>query len=387
MKKITFLLMIQWVFMMLAMLPNVTSAESKTTDCIVYIGTYTSGESEGIYAFHLDSDKGTLTRIAGVTKSEEPSFVAVHPSGKYLYAVNETSDFMGQPGGGITAYAIDRLTGTLTKLNSQLSHGDHPCHLMIDRSGRCVALANYTGGSIAAYKIGKDGSLSEATCVIQHAGSSIDPRQQSAHAHSIDVDLNNRFVAVSDLGMDQVLTYRLNARKGILTPAVDPFVKAVPGAGPRHFTFHPNGAFAFGINELDLTTTAYAYDGRVGKLQSLQVISTLPPGETKQAGQSTAEMYVHPSGKFLYGSNRGHHTIVVYQIDQQTGKLTYVENEGTQGETPRSFGIDPSGRFLLALNQSTNTIALFRINQDTGALEYTGTTVPCPAPVATAFLR
>jgi 6-phosphogluconolactonase len=383
--KLTFVLMIQLVFTMLAMLPNVASGSN--ADCIVYIGTYTSGESEGIYAFRLDSDKGTLTRIAGVTKSKEPSFVAVHPSGRYLYAVNETSEFMGQPGGGITAYAIDQLTGTLTKINSQLSHGDHPCHLMIDRSGRCVALANYTGGSIAAYKIGKDGSLSEATCVIQHSGSSIDPRQQSAHAHSIDVDRNNRFVAVSDLGMDQVLTYRLNARKGLLTPAVDPFVKAVPGAGPRHFTFHPNGKFAFGINELDLTATAYAYNGRLGKLQSLQVISTLPPGEMRQAGQSTAEMYVHPSGKFLYGSNRGHHTIVVYQIDQQTGKLTYVENEGTQGETPRSFGIDPSGRFLLALNQSTNSIALFHINQDTGVLEYTGTTVPCPAPVATAFLR
>ena len=386
MKKITFLLMIQMVLTMLAMLPTVTSG-SNAAGCIVYIGTYTSGESEGIYAFYLDADKGTLTRIEGVTKSEEPSFVALHPSGKYLYAVNETSEFMGKPGGGITAYAVDQLTGVLTKLNSQLSHGDHPCHLMIDRSGRCVALANYTGGSIAAYKIGKDGSLSEATCVIQHSGSSIDPRQQSAHAHSIDVDLNNRFVAVSDLGMDQVLTYRLNARKGLLTPAVDPFVKAVPGAGPRHFTFHPNGKFAFGINELDLTATAYSYTARVGKLLSLQVISTLPPGETKQVGQSTAEMYVHPSGKFLYGSNRGHHTIVVYQIDQQTGKLTYVENEGTQGETPRSFGIDPSGQFLLALNQSTNSIALFRINQDTGALEYTGTTVPCPAPVATAFLR
>ena len=387
MKKITFLLMIQLVLTMLAMLPTVTAAKTETEDCIVYIGTYTSGESEGIYAFRLDSDKGTLTRITGVTKSEDPSFVAIHPSGKYVYAVNETSEFMGKPGGGITAYAIDRLTGTLTKLNSQLSHGDHPCHLMIDRSGRSVALANYTGGNIAAYKIGKDGSLSEATCVIQHSGSSVDPRQQSAHAHSIDVDINNRFVAVSDLGMDQVLTYRLNARKGKLTPADHPFVKAVPGAGPRHFAFHPNGALAFGINELDLTATAYAYDGRVGKLQSLQVISTLPPGETKQAGQSTAEMYVHPSGKFLYGSNRGHNTIVVYQIDQLTGKLTYVENVATQGGTPRSFGIDPSGRILLALNQSTNTIALFRINQDTGVLEYTGTTVPCPSPVATAFLR
>lgn len=386
MKKITLLLLIQLVFTMLAMLPTAT-AGTNAVNCIVYIGTYTSGESEGIYAFYLDADKGTLTRVEGVTKSEEPSFVALHPSGKYLYAVNETSEFMGKPGGGITAYAIDQLTGTLTKLNSQLSHGDHPCHLMIDRSGRCVALANYTGGSIAVYKIGKDGSLSEATCVIEHSGSSIDPRQQSAHAHSIDVDLNNRFVAVSDLGMDQVLTYRLNTRKGLLTPAVDPFVKAVPGAGPRHFTFHPNGKFAFGINELNLTATAYSYDGRIGKLQSLQVISTLPPGETKQEGHSTAEMYVHPSGKFLYGSNRGHHTIVVYQIDQQTGKLTYVENENTQGETPRSFGIDPSGQFLLALNQSTNSIALFRINQDTGALEYTGNTVPCPAPVATAFLR
>ena len=356
------------------------------SDSIVYIGTYTGGESEGIYTFHLNAETGELTRVEGVAKSVNPSFVAAHPNGKFLYAVNETSEFNGQPGGGITAFSINPLTYTLTELNSQCTHGADPCHLMIDHSGRCVAVANYTGGSLASYRIARDGTISEARSLIQHIGSSVHPRQKGPHAHSIDVDLDNRFVAVSDLGLDQVVLYHLNPRRGVLSASDHPAVETAPGAGPRHFSFHPNGNYAYGINELNLTVNAYNYSSRLGLLHSFQVVSTLPPEEKPQTGYSTAELYVHPSGKFLYGSNRGHHSIVVYAIDDQTGKLTYVENESTLGETPRSFGIDPTGKYLLALNQSSSTIVVFEINQDTGQLEPTHVKVPCPTPVATAFL-
>jgi len=351
---------------------------------LVYIGTYTGPESEGIYTFRFDRKSGKLTSVNEPTKTSNPSFVAVHPSGNYLYAVNEDKKFGGEEGGGITAFAIDKMTGVLTEINSQCTHGAHPCHLTIDQSGKTVGVANYTGGSIAAYMIGRNGELSPALTFVQHTGKSVHPRQEAPHGHSIDVDPFNRFVAVSDLGLDKVLVYKMNARKGQLEAHSS--VSTVPGAGPRHFSFHPTGKFGYGINELNMTANAYAYEGRTGELELLQTISTLPPGEKQQPGQSTAEMYVHPNGKFLYGSNRGHNTIVVYSIDQRTGKLTYVENQSTGGSTPRSFGIVPTGDYLLALNQASSTIVVFKIDSDTGALVPTGEEVPCPTPVAAAFL-
>ncbi len=351
---------------------------------LVYIGTYTGPESEGIYTFEFDRKSGKLTPINQPAKTSNPSFVAVHPSGDFLYAVNEDAGFNGEKGGGITSFSIDPETGALTEINSQCTHGEHPCHLTIDQTGRTVGVANYTGGSIAAYRIGRDGALSPASTFVQHQGKSVHPRQEAPHGHSIDVDPANRFMAVSDLGIDQVLIYKMNARKGQLT--AHSTVKSEPGAGPRHFSFHPTGKFGFGINELNMTANAYRYDARAGRLELLQTVSTLPPGEKQQEGQSTAEMYVHPNGKFLYGSNRGHNTIVVYGIDQKTGKLSYVENESTGGSTPRSFGVVPTGDYLLALNQASNTIVVFKIDPGTGALEPTGEEVPCPTPVAAAFL-
>jgi len=351
---------------------------------LVYIGTYTGPESEGIYTFEFDRKSGKLTSVNQPAKTSNPSFVAVHPSGDFLYAVNEDAEFNGEKGGGITSFSIDPETGALTEINSQCTHGEHPCHLTIDQTGRTVGVANYTGGSIAAYRIGRDGALSPASTFVQHQGKSVHPRQEAPHGHSIDVDPANRFMAVSDLGIDQVLIYKMNARKGQLT--AHSTVKSEPGAGPRHFSFHPTGKFGFGINELNMTANAYRYDARAGRLELLQTVSTLPPGEKQQEGQSTAEMYVHPNGKFLYGSNRGHNTIVVYGIDQKTGKLSYVENESTGGSTPRSFGVVPTGDYLLALNQASNTIVVFKIDPGTGALEPTGEEVLCPTPVAAAFL-
>ena len=353
---------------------------------LVYVGTYTGGDSEGIYAFTFDSNTGELKPHGEVTKTVNPSFVDVHPNGKYLYAVNETVEYKGEKAGYITSFSIDQESGALTELNQQSTKGGAPCHLCIDYTGRTVMVANYVGGSVAAYRVQSDGSLSAPSSFVQHTGKSVHPRQEAPHGHSIDVGPWNRFVAVSDLGLDKVLVYRLNPRKGTLTPGKYPFAKSEAGSGPRHFSFHRSGRFAYGINELNMTANAYKYNGRLGKLEPFKVVSTLPPNESQQDGHSTAEMYCHPSGKFVYGSNRGHDTIVVYSVDQRTGKLTYVENQDIGGETPRSFRIDPTGKYLLALGQSSSSISVFEIDQDTGALEPTGATVKCPTPVSAVFM-
>lgn len=350
-----------------------------------YVGTYTRGESEGIYLCEMDSETGALTR-KGVTRDVvNPSFVAIHPNRKYLYAVNEIGDFQGEKSGAVSAFAIDGDTGELTLLNQQSSRGGAPCHLVVDAAGKNVLVANYTGGSIACLPIAADGRLRAASSAIQHMGSSVNPQRQKApHAHSINLDAANRFAVVGDLGLDQVLVYRFDGGKGALV-ANDPAGIAVkPGAGPRHFTFHPSGRFGYVINELDRTVTAFGYDAAQGKFKTLQSITTLPLG-AKPIG-STAEVRVHPSGKFLYGSNRGHDSIVVYRIDKDTGKLTYVENESTQGKTPRNFTMDPSGKFLLAENQQSNSIVVFAIHPETGALESTGHALEIPSPVCIRFI-
>ncbi len=350
---------------------------------LVHVGTYTNGESEGIYSFALDLNAGELVPHGEVTKVENPSFLAMHPTHRFLYAVNETSTFQGQDGGGVSAFAVDPETGGLSLLNQKPSGGAAPCHLVVDQTGQNVLVANYTGGSVSSLRIERDGSLGETTSFIQHEGSSVTPRQSAPHAHSIDMDYANRFAFCSDLGLDKVLVYRFYPRRGKLVLAGS--AKTKGAAGPRHFALHPRGRFGYGINEIDLTVNAYHYRAVNGDLRPFQTLSTLPPGEEKGEGMSTAEIYCHPSGRFVYGSNRGHDTIVVYSINQQTGELTYVENEPTGGKTPRSFGIDPTGNFLLAANQSTNDIHIFRINQETGELDPTGHGINCPTPVCVIF--
>ena len=350
---------------------------------LVHIGTYTGGESEGIYSFILDLAAGELVPHGEVTPSVNPSFLAMHPSHRFLYAVNETATFQGQEGGGVSAFAVDSKTGALTLLNQKPSGGAAPCHLVVDKTGQNVLIANYTGGSVASLRIQADGSLGETSSFIQHKGSSVTPRQSAPHAHSIDMDYANRFAFCSDLGLDKVLVYRFNARRGKLILAGA--ATSAPASGPRHFAMHVSGHFGYGINEIDMTVNTYQYRPITGTLRSIQTLSTLPPGEKKGEGMSTAEILCHPSGRWVYGSNRGHDTIVVYSIDQQTGKLIYVENEPTGGKTPRSFGIDPTGTFLLAANQGTNDIHIFRINQQTGELDPTGHGISCPSPVCVIF--
>jgi 6-phosphogluconolactonase len=361
-----------------------------TNDTLVYIGTYTGAKSKGIYVTRLNTASGALSAPELAAESRNPSFLAIHPTRDFLYAVNEIGDFEGKKSGSVSAFAFDRASGMLKALNRQASGGDGPAHLSLDRTGRDVLVANYGGGSVAVLPISPTGSLNAASAIVKHTGSSVNPqRQKEPHAHSIDVDGANQFAYVADLGIDKVMIYRLDAAKGTLTANDPAFVAAKPGAGPRHVALLPQreSPFAYVINEIDCTVTVYARDAKRGTLTPVQTISTLPEGQAVAAGYSTAEIEVHPSGKFLYGSNRGHDSIVAYAIDQKTGKLTLIGHEPTQGKTPRHFGIDPSGTFLLAANQNSDSVVVFKIDPSTGRLTPTGSKIDVGAPVCVKFVR
>jgi 6-phosphogluconolactonase len=351
----------------------------------VFVGTYTGQTSKGIYLLRLDMDSGKLTPLGLAAACRDPSFLAIHTNGRFLYAVGEIEEFAGKRSGAVNAFAIQPDSGKLKLLNQQSSGGGGPCHLVADRSGGSVLVANYSGGSIAALPIEKDGRLGPALSFFQHQGSSIDRnRQEGPHAHSINIDPGNRFAVAADLGLDKIMVYRLDAAKALLTPNDPPFVGVKAGAGPRHFAFHPSGRFGYVINEMDCTVTAFSYDGEHGVLKEVQTLSTLPDGVKE--GYSTAEVQVHPSGRFLYGSNRGHDSITVFTIDEKTGKLTPLQHQPTEGKTPRNFGIDPTGRYLLAANQHSDTIVVLRIDPQTGTLKATGHTADVPTPVCVKFL-
>jgi 6-phosphogluconolactonase len=351
----------------------------------VYVGTYTrGGESKGIYRLHLNSVTGEMTGLTPVAEAVNPSFLALDPQRKFLYAVSEISDLDGKPTGGVTAFRIDPATGDLTKINAQSSGGAGPCHLIVDHTGKNVLVANYGGGSAAVLPIAEDGSLKPASSVVQHEGSSVNPqRQKEPHAHSINLDRAGERAFVADLGLDKVMIYRFDPGAGKLAGNDPSAAEIEPGSGPRHFDFHPSGRFAYVINELASTITALAYDSATGALTELQTVSTLPSGFG--GVNYTADIHVHPTGKFLYGSNRGHDSIVVFAIDEQTGELRHVQHQSTMGETPRNFGIDPSGRVLLAENQKSGTIYSFRIDSEEGRLSLSGHSIKVPAPVCVQF--
>ncbi len=346
----------------------------------VYIGTYTDSKSKGIYRAELDLKTGALTDVSLAVATTNPSFLALHPSRQFLYAVGES----GGKGGTVTAFAIDANSGDLKMLNQESSKGSGPCHISLDKQGKNAFVANYGGGSIACLPIGDDGKLAEATSAIQHKGSSVDPgRQKEPHAHSINPDPANKFVFAADLGLDKVLVYRFDSAKGKLTPNDPPAAVVAAGSGPRHFAFHPSGKFAYVINEILQTVTAFSYDADKGVLTEVQTISTL---KAPHKGNSTAEVVVHPSGKFLYGSNRGHNSIAIFKIDQETGKLTAVGHQGKTIKTPRNFAVDPTGQLLLVANQDGGSISVFRIDQKTGELDLVGEPVAVANPVCIRFL-
>ncbi|WCJ59088.1 lactonase family protein [Fontisphaera persica] len=341
----------------------------------VYVGAYTGPRSKGIHYFKFNAATGQLSEGALAAEVTNPTWLVVHPTRQFLYALSEVG---GAQGGGITAYAVEAASGKLTRLNTQFSGGSGPCHLAVDRSGQCLLVANYGGGSVAALPIQKDGSLGAAASFIQHQGSSVNPqRQKGPHAHSVDVDPGNRFVLVCDLGLDKVLTYRLEPARASLTPAEPPHVATAPGAGPRHLAFHPNGRWVYVINELNNTVAQYEYNPENGALTALSALPTLPADFTGQ--NTTAEIAVHPNGKFVYGSNRGHDSIVVYAVDAATGRLTLVQHHPSGGKTPRHFALDPTGRWMLSGNQTSGNLVVLAVNPDTGRLSDTGQNVEVPA--------
>ena len=354
----------------------------------VFVGTYTQGQSasKGIYKLEFDSSTGKLSSPAPAGEAVNPSFLAIHPSRRYLYAVSEVSMLNGTKTGAVSAFSLDPKTGQLKLLNQQVSGGEGPCHIIVDKQGRNVLVANYGSGSAASLPLEENGKLREAATVVQHKGSGADKgRQEGPHAHSINLDSANRFAFVADLGLDHVKVYRFDAEKGTLIPNDPPHATVEPGAGPRHFAFHPDGKHAYVINEMHLTVTAFDYDSERGVLKPIQSISTLPKGYEGK-GLSTAEVQVHPSGKFLYGSNRGQNSIAIFTIDQASGKLTHVGNQGDQIKTPRNFGIDPTGHYLIVANQDGDSLVVFKIDQETGDLKPTGQKVEVPMPVCVKFM-
>jgi 6-phosphogluconolactonase len=355
------------------------SAGAKSRQPLVYIGTYTRGTSKGIYAFRFDTATGKLTPLGVAAETQNPSFVYADPKGKYLYAANETNN------GSVTAYTIDAATGKLTQLNTVSSHGSGPCYVSTDRTGHVAMVANYGGGSFASYPISADGHLGEAASTIQDSGSGANrQRQERAHAHSINPSPDNRYAIAADLGLDKLLIFKLNTRTGELTPNNPDAALLKPGSGPRHFAFHPKKKFAYSINELQSTITAFSWDPNRGALTELQTISTLPSDFTGQ--NSTAHIAVHPNGNFVYGSNRGHDSIAVFSVDQKKGTITPVQHVSTNGKVPRNFSLDPAGNYLIAANQDTHNLVVFKLDPKSGKLTPTGETAEVGSPVCVRFV-
>lgn len=355
-------------------------------DLLVYFGTYTGQNSKGIYVSRLNLSSGALGAPELAAETTNPSFLARHPTAPFLYAVNELNTGGSRPSGFVSAFAIDRETGKLSFLNKESSAGADPAHLVVDRAGRNVIVANYSGMTVAVLPIGPDGRLTRSTDIEVHKGASIDPgRQREPHPHGIALDAANRFAYVADLGTDRISIYGFDAAKGWLKRAGSAVVR--PGSGPRHVTLDPRGRFAYVINEMACTITVFGVNAKSGGLREIETISTMPAGTAVNPRFSTAEVAVHPSGRFLYGSNRGHDTLAVFAIDAASGKLTPVEHEPTQGSTPRGFGIDPTGAYLLAGNQRSGSVVVFRIDPATGALAPTGQKIAVGSPVSVEFVR
>ncbi len=354
-------------------------------DELVYIGTNTGPKSQGIYVYKLNMTTGRLAPLGLAANSNNPGFLAIDYTHRYLYAVNEIGDYEGHKTGSVTAFSINRKTGKLTLLNIVASGGSGPTHLVVDKTGKFVLVANYGAGSVALFPILTAGRLGNALTVLPQTGHSVNPqRQGEPHAHSIYVSPDNRYAVSADLGTDQVYVYRFDADRGTLAPNQPAFVKVPAGTGPRHFAFDPHGRFGYVVEEMGSSITAFSYDAAHGSLHPIQTLSTLPSGY--KGSSNSAEIEMHPFGKFLYASNRGHDSITVFAIDPLKGTLTPKEYDSTEGKTPRSFNMDPTGHYLIAANQGSDSLVVFRVDATTGHLTPTGQKLDAPSPTCVTFV-
>src|SRR5215471_17687430 len=367
------------IFLSLAAAAQDQPKKSPPPEWNVFVGTYTRPQkSKGIYAWRFQPATGTLTALGLVAETSNPSFLAVHPNQQFLYAVNENNM------GTVTAFAIEAASGKLKQLNQVSSKGGGPCHLTTDRSGKFLFVANYNTGSVSAFPIHDDGSLGESSAFVQHAGSSVNPqRQKGPHAHATVMSPDNKHLFVADLGLDQVFGYRFDPARGGMATDEPTITKVAPGSGPRHLAFRPDGRFLYVLNEIACTVTAYRYDAAKGTAEEIQTLPTIPADFT--GNKSGAEIFVHRSGNYLYASNRGHDTIVMFRIDPSSGKLTPIGHVSTRGKTPRGFALDPSGQWLFAANQDSDNMFLFRVDGKTGNLTPTGDAIEVFTPVSVAF--
>lgn len=360
---------------------NFAAAVSLAKPLRVYIGTYTGRGSEGVYVANFDPATGALSTPRLAARAENPSFLAVHPSGKFLYAANEIEKFQGKSTGGISAYAINPENGELTILNQLASGGGAPCHISLDPSAKVLLSANYGGGNIAAFTLAPDGKLTARTAFIQHEGSSVNKaRQEAPHAHAINCDASGKFVFANDLGIDKVMIYRLDAAAGALSASDPPALEVKAGSGPRHLAIKDKTVYV--LNELSSTVTVFDFDFATGKSMEIQTISTLPEGESISNG--CAEIVVHPSQPFVYASNRGHDSLAIFERDPASGKLTAKGHVKTGFKTPRNFAFDPTGAFCLVGSQSTNEVFVHRVEKG-GAMALIGAPVKVGSPVCFRF--
>jgi len=357
----------------------------KAPENTFYVGTFTDTGSKGIYQCVLDPESGKISHN-GVTEGiDNPSFVTFGRYHNYLYSVGETAKYKGLPGGSVNAYRINRGDGSLEFINSQPSHGASPCHIYVDKSNQFVMAANYVTGNVAVYPIMDNGGLGYASDIDQHHGSGANPdRQKGPHAHCIITDPENRNVLSCDLGTDKVMIYKFDSDYGTLIPASQPYVELKPGSGPRHIKFHPNGKIAYVISEMGSAMSVFDYESGSGHMKEIQRISTLP--DDFNGNNTCAELQVSSDGKFLYGSNRGHDSIVVFSIDPSTGKLTTIQHQSVMGKTPRHFNLDPSEKFALAANQDSNNVVVLNRDENSGKLSPTGHEIAIPKPVCVKFL-
>jgi 6-phosphogluconolactonase len=375
-------LVLSWALLHLGAMSAKTAASD--TQFLAYIGTYTGPKSQGIYVARFDAATGKLSSPELAAAVKNPSFLVLDPKRPFLYAVSEMDSFNGQKTGAVSGFRIEASTGKLTLLNQRSSGGAGPTHLAVDREGKCVLVANYGSGSVAVLPLAADGSLEEPSARVQHRGTSVNrERQAGPHAHFITTDPANRFALTCDLGLDKVLVYQLDAAKGLLTPNDPPAAQVEPGSGPRHLAFDPHGRFAYLINEMTATLTVFDYDAKNGTLKEVQTCSTLPDGFS--GFKSGAEVQVHPSGKFVYASNRGHDSLAAFAIDRRSGRVKLVGHQSAGGKTPRHFALDPTGKWLLAENQDSDSIVVFRVDMATGGLSPAGQTVTIGSPVCVVF--